>query len=232
MSETRITRREFLLAGGLAAGRLLLSGDGSGREAAAPDDVVEVRMTTAGNGSGAWFDPVGLRVMPGTAVRWRPARGVHTATAYHPENGGLPLRIPPGADPWDSGYLTDEGDAFTRTFRREGIHDYFCRPHEAAGMVGRIVVARSATTPPGRLPGGRTERGDRRRGGRRLPDAASGSFPSVSRILREGRVPPAGGGGAGRRPGRSARAGAASDKRPVGARDVERSKQGGTYGGR
>ena len=51
------------------------------------------------------FNPIGLRVAPGTTVRWVVEANVHTATAYHPANGGHPLRIPERAEPWDSGYL-------------------------------------------------------------------------------------------------------------------------------
>ena len=40
----------------------------------------------------------------------------------------------------DSGYLLPD-EEFSLTLTRSGAYDYFCIPHEHAGMVGRIVVA-------------------------------------------------------------------------------------------
>ena len=195
-----MSRRSFLVAGGLVAGHLLLGEAPSlrgvrGRAAAA----AEVRMRTASGGADVWFEPVGLRVEPGETVRWVVDRGVHTSTAYHPENGEFPLRMPGAAAAWDSGYLTGAGEAYEHTFRREGVYDYLCRPHEAAGMVGRIVVAREDRTSHLELPGwngGARERELAPRGGDGsdapdLPAAARNAFPSVSRVLEEGHVTPA-----------------------------------------
>src|SRR3954471_14263383 len=120
---------------------------------AAPPAVVEVRMRSDPDGARVGFDPVGLQGAPGTTVRWAVEADVHTATAHHPANGGRPLRIPEHAAPWDSGYLAEPGETFEVTLTVEGVYDYFCAPHEAAGMVGRIVVGRPGgpgATPPGR----------------------------------------------------------------------------------
>lgn len=209
-----VSRRGFLVAGGLAAGHLLLGESSSPRgvprsrsaprgEGAGPGDgpaVVQMRSTSGG--ADVWFEPVGVRLRPGGTVRWVVDRGVHTSTAYHPENGDLPLRIPEGVEPWASGYLSGSGEAYEHTFRREGVYDYFCRPHEAAGMVGRIVVARERRTSHLELPGwdGGAREGElaprrsRDAGRPDLPRAARTAFPSVSRILEEGRVTPAGAG--------------------------------------
>jgi plastocyanin len=123
-------------------------------------------------GARVGFDPIGLRVEPGTTVRWRVQSNVHTATAYHPKNG-KPLRIPAGAEPWDSGYLVEPGRTFEVVLTVEGVYDYFCRPHEQMGMVGRIVVGKGGPVPPD---------GD-------LPPAVRAALPPVERILREGEVP-------------------------------------------
>lgn len=119
----------FLLFGGA------LAQDGEG--AAEGGDVVEVRMVT--EGSEYYFDPVGLQVEPGTTVRFINESGQHTATAYCEENG-KEQRIPDGAECWDSGLLVEAGAQFEVTLSEEGVYDYFCLPHEALGMVGRIVV--------------------------------------------------------------------------------------------
>jgi plastocyanin len=110
-------------------------------------------------------------------VRWVVEANVHTATAYHPANGGRPLRIPERAEPWDSGYLVEPGEAFEVTLAAEGVYDYFCTPHEIAGMIGRIIVGRPGG--PGTAPPGED-----------VPPAAQAAFPSVRRIMAEGIVRP------------------------------------------
>ena len=132
-------------------------------------------MRSDPEGAHVGFDPIGLRVMPGTVVRWVVEANVHTATAYHPVNGGHPLRIPEQAEPWDSDYLVEPGQAFEVMLTAEGVYDYFCTPHEVAGMVGRIIVGR-----PGG-PGTQSPGDD-------IPAAARGAFPSIKRIMAEGIV--------------------------------------------
>jgi plastocyanin len=104
----------------------------------------EVRALQSSDGSRVYFEPAGLRIAPGDTVRWIQVRGYHTVTAYHPSNGNHELRIPEGAAPWDSGVLLGQfpakGSTFEHTFTTPGTYDYFCGPHEAAGMAGRIVV--------------------------------------------------------------------------------------------
>jgi plastocyanin len=166
-----LSRRTFMAAGGLAlAGPFVLRLGAPARGAG----LAEIRMLEARRGAHVAFDPVGLFVAPGTIVRWTLDSGVHTATAYHPANG-RPLRIPEGAEPWDSGYLLEPGAAFEVTLDVEGVYDFFCRPHEAAGMVGRIVVGRPAgpaLTPPGE----------------ELPALARAALPPVDRIMPLGEV--------------------------------------------
>lgn len=174
-----LTRRELVVAGGLAlVGRLLPPPWQRWFETG---PTVDIAMRATGGGARVWFDPAGLLVRPGTSVRWIPVEGVHTTTAYHPTNGELPRRIPEGARPWDSGYLASPEETFEVTLDVEGVYDYFCRPHEAAGMAGRIVVS-------GRdRPSGQTHSEDGT-GGRPLPRAVLDSLPSVEKIVREGRV--------------------------------------------
>ena len=110
--------------------------------ASLPPRVVGLR-TSGGNFR---FDPVGLRIEPGTDVIFLNMGDFHTATAFHPDYGHLlggdvPLRIPDGAEPWHSGMLgLTDGTQFEHTFAVEGVYDYFCQPHYGFGMVGRIIV--------------------------------------------------------------------------------------------
>jgi len=165
-------RRRRLLAGG----GLLLAAPALRRAIAAPPAVVEVRMRSDPDGARVGFDPIGLKVAPGTVVRWVVEANLHTTTAYHPANGGHPLRIPQPAEPWDSDYLVEPGQRFEVVLTAEGVYDYFCTPHEMAGMVGRIIVGRPGgpgTRPPGD----------------ELPPAARAALPSIERIMAEGSVP-------------------------------------------
>jgi hypothetical protein len=101
-------------------------------------------------------------------------------------NASHSLRIPEAAEPWDSGFLINPGDHFEVTLTVEGVYDYFCLPHEAAGMVGRIVVGRPGG--PGAQPfdyfvgrPGTGNWGD-------VPAAARAAFPNVEAIVTRGVV--------------------------------------------
>jgi plastocyanin len=182
---TTSSRREFLKTGGLA-----LAGFGVApfygmrfRDAASPA-VIEMRSDALG--ARVWFDPIGLYVEPGTTVRWIVRENVHTTTAYHPRNDKHSLRIPEGAMPWDSGYLVQPGEHFDVTLIVPGVYDYYCTPHEGAGMVGRIVVGNSRG--PGAEPFDYWVDKPGTDGWRVVPDAARAAFPSIARILAERRV--------------------------------------------
>jgi plastocyanin len=139
-------------------------------------DAVEIAMAGRDDGAHVWYDPIGVLVRPGQTVRWtnREKGNVHTTTAYHPANSDRPLRLPQGALPWDSDYLMP-GDSFEVALTVPGVYDYYCVPHEHAGMVGRIVVGE-----PG------LEDGDRPAGD--MPEIALKAFPPVTAILRQGVV--------------------------------------------
>ncbi|MFZ1468875.1 MAG: plastocyanin/azurin family copper-binding protein, partial [Paracoccaceae bacterium] len=130
-------RRTFVWGGGSLTAALVLS-PGLVRA----DTVVEIAMTGRPDGSKVWFDPYGVLIRPGQTVRWTnlDKGNSHTATAYAPENDDHPRRIPKGAQPFDSDYLLP-GASFEVTLDIPGVYDYFCIPHEMAGMVGRIIVA-------------------------------------------------------------------------------------------
>ncbi|WP_269499187.1 plastocyanin/azurin family copper-binding protein [Castellaniella sp. S9] len=166
-------RRRLLLSAGAG---LLLAVRPHARAATAPRGI-EIAMAGTPTGSAVWFRPRGLRLKAGQTVHWvnRDTGNVHTATAYHPDNG-KPLRIPRGATPWNSDYLLP-GESFAVTFEIPGVYDYFCLPHEHAGMVGRIVVEGPAVP---QAPYADTDD--------RLPAAALAHLPQVADILRDGAI--------------------------------------------
>ena len=194
---TKPSRREFLKAGGLAlVGFGLVPGRrapvaallGARLRSAGALDVIEMRSDALG--SRVWFDPIGLYVEPGATVRWIVRENVHTATAYHPRNDDHPLRIPERAEPWDSGFLVHPGDHFDVTLTVPGVYDYYCLPHEAAGMVGRIVVGEPLG--PGAEPFDYWVGRPGTDSWHHVPDVARQTFPSVGQILHERRVHPPG----------------------------------------
>lgn len=96
------------------------------------------------------FDPAELPAKPGQTVIWENVGSVeHTVTAYED-------RIPDGAAYFASGGFESEqaardaypdkggiagGESFEHVFETTGTFEYFCIPHEGAGMKGTIEVA-------------------------------------------------------------------------------------------
>lgn len=171
-----LTRREILTAGGGLAAALSPS-----FKAAGASEVIEIRMEGREDGSHVWFDPIGILIKPGQTIRWtnRNPGNSHTTTAYHPANFQRPLRIPKAAKSWNSDYLLPN-ESFSVLFTEKGIYDYFCIPHEHAGMVGRVIVGE-------REPNGWMEMdsadGD-------LPEEALRAFPAVEEIMTKKIVRP------------------------------------------
>jgi plastocyanin len=176
------TRRQFLTAGGLALAGFALPARLRAARA------VEIRMVSSPRGEHVSFDPIGVRIEPGQSVRWIMASpgNPHTTTAYHPKNANHSLRIPEAAVPWDSGFLVQPGAVFDVTLTIEGVYDYFCLPHEAAGMVGRIVVGRPGG--PGTLPFDYFAGRPTAQAWMPVPDAARAAFPGVAAIVAKGAV--------------------------------------------
>ncbi|TNF19764.1 MAG: hypothetical protein EP318_13560 [Rhodobacteraceae bacterium] len=166
-------RRQFLMLGGgvfatLGFPQLL---------PAAPVETVEMKGTA--RGESVWFAPMGLAIAAGTTVRFvnHDPGNSHTATAYHPALFDRARRIPAAARPWDSDFLLPD-ESFSVTFEAPGVHDFYCLPHEAAGMVGRIVVGQ-----PGD-PGWEGAAPD----GDDLDPEVRAAFPPVEAILARGRI--------------------------------------------
>ncbi|RDD61859.1 plastocyanin/azurin family copper-binding protein [Ferruginivarius sediminum] len=175
-----VTRRFALVAGASALATAAMT---PYLRATASGVVADIRMRSDELGSRVFFDPIGLHIPVGSKVRWICEASLHTATAYHPSNGNRARRIPKGAKPWDSGYLSP-GDEFAVTLTQPGVYDFFCQPHERAGMVGRIVVGNvdvdAATDGYGE---------------RAVSAAALQAFPSVGDIVAQGAVSPVAGNG-------------------------------------
>jgi plastocyanin len=166
-----LSRRNALQIGGGFLAALPLS-----TMRALGEEPVDIVMSGNKDGSRVWFDPVGMLIRPGQTLRWtnRDAGNAHTSTAYHQDNDDHPLRIPEGAEPWNSDYLLPD-QSFSIVLSVPGVYDYYCVPHELAGMVGRIVVS-DGSQPISAPPAGG------------VPEEAETVFPSVEDIVRAGRV--------------------------------------------
>ena len=163
-----LTRRHVI-----GIGCLLAAGARPGTAA----DRIDIAMQGTKDGARVWFEPVGVHAAPGAVIRWtnRDAGNSHTATAYHPANDGHPLRMPAGAAPWNSDYLLP-GESFEVTLTVEGVYDYFCQPHEMAGMAGRILVGKPPAS--GFWTSHPTD----------LPAEVQATLPRIEDILTSGRV--------------------------------------------
>jgi plastocyanin len=157
----------------------------SGAVLVATGDVV-IHMVSDPDGSQVGFDPIGLLIQPGQTVRWVCDANVHTTTAYHPANDRHALRIPQAAQPWDSSFMMP-GQTFAVRLTEPGVYDYFCAPHEMAGMVGRIIV--DHPDGPGTLPFDYFLELPRPPNWQDVPLAARAAFPKIDLIMQKHRIP-------------------------------------------
>lgn len=118
------------------AAAIVLAGSLSAGAATAREADVVVEMTGE-----LTFAPRRVTISTGDTVEWRNVSGVvHTVTAdpqlaSNPEN----VVLPKGAETFDSGTILPKG-SFKYTFSVPGRYRYVCLPHEAAGMIGEVIV--------------------------------------------------------------------------------------------
>jgi plastocyanin len=105
------------------------SGGGTNTDQSEPAKTVDVLSNE--------FAPPVATIDAGETVEWSLEEGSHTVTLYHRENGAAEHRVPDGVMAFDDAL---EDGSFQWTFDTEGVYDYYCRPHEAGGMVGTVVV--------------------------------------------------------------------------------------------
>jgi len=144
-----ISRRAFLrtAAGGGAA---IGTAGAAGAAAAQEGTTHTVDMT-----DDLVFDPDEISIEPGDTVVWENVGSIgHTVTAYEDD-------IPEEAEYFASGGFESEqaardaypegdiggGDSYEHTFEVEGTYEYFCIPHESAGMLGTVNVGTGGGTP-------------------------------------------------------------------------------------
>jgi len=87
------------------------------------------------------FAPPRITIKAGQTVEWRnDSFLVHTVTA-DPKLAAdqKDVALPAGAKVFNSGSVQPKA-TFRHTFTVAGTYRYFCIPHEAAGMVGEVIV--------------------------------------------------------------------------------------------
>lgn len=117
--------------GGGAGGQEAVGGDGGEGGDGATVSMSDLR-----------YRPSTVRIRAGETVRWHnDSQVIHTVTA-DPDRAvdESNVSLPEGAAPFDSGDLRPD-ETWARTFDTPGEYVYFCVPHEAAGMVGWVIVA-------------------------------------------------------------------------------------------
>jgi len=148
-------RREFLLTAGGAAGTTVGAATAGSAAAAEEESGGEGTTHTVDMNDQLVFDPDSITIAPGDTIEWVNSGSVgHSVTAY--EDG-----IPGEAAYFASGGFDSEdaaredwqgpqegnvpgGESYSHTFEVEGTYEYFCIPHEGAGMVGEIQVSSDA----------------------------------------------------------------------------------------
>ena len=137
-----VLRRAGLLAAatGSLAGCTTGAGEGGDGGSGSGDNTVDMADVS--------FTPEKLTVPVGTTVTWANGKIGHSVTAYED-------KIPADAEYFASGGFDSEaaarkaypskgnippGQSYKHTFEAPGTYEYFCIPHEAAGMVGTVEV--------------------------------------------------------------------------------------------
>lgn len=109
--------------------------------ACAPVELAPVQEAVVQMTNRLTFEPKEIMIPAGKTVEWKNlSLLVHTVTA-DPELAARKesVILPEGASPFDSGNILPEG-IFRHRFTVPGRYQYFCLPHEGAGMVGTVVV--------------------------------------------------------------------------------------------
>lgn len=150
---TELSTRRRILAGLGTAGSLALagctggSGDGGGgddgggdvgTDTLTPAPVEADETVRVGPDGDLVFAPAELRVEVGATVAWVWDSSGHTLT----------VQRKPGASDWRGTNLStkETGYVLTETFDVEGRYDYYCTPHQSAGMSGTLLVGGESPT--------------------------------------------------------------------------------------
>jgi plastocyanin len=116
---------------------------------AAQQQEEDTPAATVGMTNSLEFTPPKVTIQVGETVLWKNNSDlVHTVTAMPDKaNDNSHVDLPKGGEPFNSGMM-QPGDTFRHTFTVPGHYKYFCIPHEAAGMIGEVVVEEKTAAAP------------------------------------------------------------------------------------
>ncbi|SFL03729.1 plastocyanin [Halogranum rubrum] len=106
------------------------------------------KTVIVGPGNELVFDPAEVEVTPGSTITW----------VWESDNHNVvPESVPEGAS-WEGtggdSEVFNTGHEYSHTFETEGTYEYYCAPHQSAGMVGSVSVSQDAGSSGGGGGGG------------------------------------------------------------------------------
>jgi plastocyanin len=117
---------------------MFLISNGVNAQQIQPTETDTVTIRIIGSMEDSRFIPAEIEIRKGDLLKFIVEEGVHTVTAYHPDNRRS-LGIPEEADSFDSGVL-QKGQIWFYQPDVNGEFNYFCRPHERMGHKGKFIV--------------------------------------------------------------------------------------------
>ena len=138
-----MSRRAFLTT---AAGTAAAAG-AAGTAAAQEGGGGGTKTVTVGPGGSLVFEPgtnEPLQITPGTTVEF----------VWDSDNHNIVVDSQPEGANWEGHEpIENTGFTYSHTFETLGTYEYYCVPHQSAGMVGTIEVVESISTPaPSNVP--------------------------------------------------------------------------------
>jgi len=138
-----MSRRAFLTT---AAGTAAAAG-AAGTAAAQEGGGGGTKTVTVGPGGSLVFEPgtnEPLQITPGTTVEF----------VWDSDNHNIVVDSQPEGANWEGHEpIENTGFTYSHTFETLGTYEYYCVPHESAGMLGTIEVVESISTPaPSNVP--------------------------------------------------------------------------------
>lgn len=88
------------------------------------------------------FDPASVSINVGDTVNWTNSGFITHTVTFDPGAAQTPAdaALPAGVAPFGSESL-DQDQSYAHTFTAKGTYKYFCKFHEAMGMVGTVIVS-------------------------------------------------------------------------------------------
>ncbi|UPV73511.1 plastocyanin/azurin family copper-binding protein [Halorussus limi] len=130
-----VTRRGFMRAATSTAAAAGAAGTAAAESQETSSGGGGTKEVIVGPGGSLVFEPAEVTIAPGTTVKW----------VWESDNHNVvPSSQPEGAN-WQGtdgapSKTYNTGHEYSHTFETTGTYEYYCQPHETAGMVGTVTV--------------------------------------------------------------------------------------------